>query len=84
MDFSRIWEGTTTVLALDLARASRDISTLFSFTSVSDEHHGYILLGDIHQRIYLYLVDNICDFFLPSESSSPASATPRHFEQGFI
>lgn len=32
----RIWEGTTTVLALDLARAAQDPATLKSFTVVCD------------------------------------------------
>lgn len=31
----KIWEGTTTVLALDLVRATKDASTMVAFLSVS-------------------------------------------------
>lgn len=31
----KIWEGTTTVLALDLVRAARDVNTMSAFVSVS-------------------------------------------------
>lgn len=42
-DSVRIWEGTTTVLSLDLARAAQDPATLKAFISVRIKTPGHNL-----------------------------------------